>query len=96
MNPYDPLICLLLAVSYMGRAFQRQADNRNYFVVQVRFFSFFPLPVTHSRTPFARLHVLAGQTRYRVWPFSTATESSTQKGPIRTRSILTLERVSID
>jgi hypothetical protein len=36
MNPYDPLICLLLAVSYIGRAFQRQADNRNYFVVQVR------------------------------------------------------------
>ncbi|KAL7416696.1 hypothetical protein BDY24DRAFT_377956 [Mrakia frigida] len=33
MNPVDPLVCLLLAIAYVGRAFQRQCDNRNYCVV---------------------------------------------------------------
>lgn len=41
MNSVDPLICLLLAIAYVGRAFQRQCDNRNYCVVTVRT-SFFP------------------------------------------------------
>lgn len=36
MNPVDPLVCLLLAIAYVGRAFQRQCDNRNYCVVTVR------------------------------------------------------------
>lgn len=33
--PNDPVICLSLAVASLGRAMQRQADNRNYMVVQV-------------------------------------------------------------
>ena len=31
----DPMICLTLAIASMGRAMQRQADNRNYLIVQV-------------------------------------------------------------
>ncbi|TFY70716.1 hypothetical protein EVG20_g2295 [Dentipellis fragilis] len=30
----DPMICLSLAIAYMGRAMQRQADNRNHFIAQ--------------------------------------------------------------
>ncbi len=32
----DPMICLTLAVASFGRAMQRQSDNRNYLVAQVR------------------------------------------------------------
>ncbi|KAI5117819.1 hypothetical protein M0805_004949 [Coniferiporia weirii] len=32
--PNDPLICLSLAVASLGRAMQRQSDNRNYLVTQ--------------------------------------------------------------
>ncbi|THH04363.1 hypothetical protein EW145_g5576 [Phellinidium pouzarii] len=32
--PNDPLICLTLAVTSLGRAMQRQSDNRNYLVTQ--------------------------------------------------------------
>ena len=31
----DPMICLTLAIASMGRAMQRQSDNRNYLVSQV-------------------------------------------------------------
>lgn len=31
----DPIICLCLAISSLGRAMQRQADNRNHLIVQV-------------------------------------------------------------
>ncbi|KAI0696177.1 TPR-like protein [Cytidiella melzeri] len=32
--PYDPLICLCLAIASIGRAMQRQADNRHHLVTQ--------------------------------------------------------------
>ena len=32
----DPMICLSLAIACVGRAMQRQVDNRHHFVVQVR------------------------------------------------------------
>lgn len=31
----DPIICLCLAISSLGRAMQRQADNRNHLIAQV-------------------------------------------------------------
>ncbi|TFY79029.1 hypothetical protein EWM64_g4983, partial [Hericium alpestre] len=34
----DPLICLSLAIAYMGRAMQRQADNRHHFIAQAMAF----------------------------------------------------------
>ena len=34
-QPNDPVICLSLAVAYLGRAMQRQADNRHYMIAQV-------------------------------------------------------------
>lgn len=33
--PDDPLICLCLAIASLGRAMQRQADNRNHLITQV-------------------------------------------------------------
>src|SRR6266481_6325570 len=35
-QPDDPVICLSLAVAYLGRAMQRQTDNRHYMIAQVR------------------------------------------------------------
>lgn len=35
-NPYDPVICLLLAQAYSGRAMNRQTDNRHLHVTTVR------------------------------------------------------------
>lgn len=32
--PNDPLICITLAIASLGRAMQRQSDNRNYLIVQ--------------------------------------------------------------
>lgn len=32
----DPVICLCLALASLGRAMQRQADNRNHLIAQVR------------------------------------------------------------
>lgn len=34
--PEDPMICLCLAVSSLGRAMQRQSDNRHHLIAQVR------------------------------------------------------------
>lgn len=34
--PHDPMVCLCLAIASMGRAMQRQADNRHHLVAQVR------------------------------------------------------------
>jgi len=31
----DPMICLCLAIASIGRAMQRQSDNRHHLVVQV-------------------------------------------------------------
>lgn len=36
--PNDPLICMTLAVASLGRAMQRQADNRNFLITQVRLY----------------------------------------------------------
>ena len=36
--PNDPMICLGLAISSMGRAMQRQSDNRHHLIAQVRNF----------------------------------------------------------
>lgn len=36
VQPHDPVICLTLAITCLGRAMQRQADNRHYMIVQVR------------------------------------------------------------
>lgn len=33
--PDDPVLCLSLGLASLGRAMQRQADNRNYLVIQV-------------------------------------------------------------
>lgn len=33
--PHDPMICLCLAIASMGRAMQRQADNRHHLITQV-------------------------------------------------------------
>lgn len=35
--PEDPMICLCLALSSLGRAMQRQVDNRNHLIAQVRY-----------------------------------------------------------
>ncbi|KZT51273.1 TPR-like protein [Calocera cornea HHB12733] len=34
LNPYDPLLCLSVAVAYLGRSMQRQSDNRHHQIVQ--------------------------------------------------------------
>lgn len=34
----DPMICLCLAIASVGRAMQRQADNRHHLIAQVRLF----------------------------------------------------------
>lgn len=34
--PHDPVICLSLAIASIGRAMQRQADNRHHLIAQVR------------------------------------------------------------
>lgn len=34
-NPYDPYLCFLIAQAYLGRALNRQSDNRNYQIAQV-------------------------------------------------------------
>lgn len=34
-QPNDPVICLSLAIAYLGRAMQRQSDNRNYMIAEV-------------------------------------------------------------
>lgn len=36
IDPVDPLISFQLALCYLGRAFQRQCDNRNHCIAQVR------------------------------------------------------------
>jgi general transcription factor 3C polypeptide 3 (transcription factor C subunit 4) len=36
-NPYDPLVALLLAQAYFGRAMNRQSDNRHHQIITVRF-----------------------------------------------------------
>jgi hypothetical protein len=36
-SPEDPLICLSLAIASIGRAMQRQSDNRHLLITQVRF-----------------------------------------------------------
>ncbi|EKM52010.1 uncharacterized protein PHACADRAFT_150922 [Phanerochaete carnosa HHB-10118-sp] len=36
--PHDPVICLSLAIASMGRAMQRQADNRHHLIVQAMAF----------------------------------------------------------
>lgn len=33
-QPNDPLVCLSLTIASLGRAMQRQSDNRNYLIVQ--------------------------------------------------------------
>ena len=35
--PHDPMICLCLAIASIGRAMQRQADNRHHMITQVSF-----------------------------------------------------------
>ena len=44
--PHDPLICLCLAVASIGRAMQRQADNRHHLITQVRCFVYGGCPLT--------------------------------------------------
>ncbi|GJJ15577.1 hypothetical protein Clacol_009855 [Clathrus columnatus] len=34
-QPKDPVICLSLAIAYLGRAMQRQADNRHYMIAEL-------------------------------------------------------------
>ncbi|EJT97237.1 TPR-like protein [Dacryopinax primogenitus] len=34
LDPHDPLLCLCLAVAYLGRSMQRQSDNRHHQIVQ--------------------------------------------------------------
>ena len=36
--PDDPLICLSLAIASVGRAMQRQSDNRHHLITQVNLF----------------------------------------------------------
>jgi hypothetical protein len=38
--PEDPMICLCLAIASIGRAMQRQSDNRQHLIAQVRAKSF--------------------------------------------------------
>lgn len=33
--PNDPMICLCLAIASIGRAMQRQSDNRHHLITQV-------------------------------------------------------------
>ena len=39
VNPYDPLLALLLAQAYFGRAMNRQSDNRHHQIMTVRWSS---------------------------------------------------------
>lgn len=39
-EPAEPVICLALAVACIGRAMQRQADNRHHMIIQVSRFHF--------------------------------------------------------
>lgn len=63
MNPFEPLVCLLLAVSYLGRAFVRQCDNRNYFLVQVCLFT--SVRSLRSRADCSAFQAMAFLERYR-------------------------------
>ncbi|KZV90252.1 TPR-like protein [Exidia glandulosa HHB12029] len=38
LYPKDPVVCLTLAITCLGRAMQRQADNRHYMIVQAMAF----------------------------------------------------------
>ena len=46
-QPDDPVICLSLAVAYLGRAMQRQSDNRHYMIAQVRTAYYFSDRITY-------------------------------------------------
>lgn len=35
-NEYDPFLCFCIAQAFFGRAMNRQVDNRNYQITQVR------------------------------------------------------------
>lgn len=35
VNPYDAYLCFLIAQAFLGRALNRQSDNRNYQIAQV-------------------------------------------------------------
>jgi general transcription factor 3C polypeptide 3 (transcription factor C subunit 4) len=59
--PYDPLICLAIAQAFFGRCTNRQSDNRNYQIVQVRSL----LGVTQNKR--ADREGLAFLTKYRKY-----------------------------
>lgn len=44
----DPMICLCLAIASIGRAMQRQADNRHHLITQVCFYCVFNILHTSS------------------------------------------------
>lgn len=59
IDPYDSYLCLMIAQAFFGRAMNRQSDNRNYQIAQVRI----PLPRACSRAD--RRQGLAFLTKYR-------------------------------
>ena len=65
--PDDPVICLSLAIASVGRAMQRQADNRHHLIAQVRCFLFSQSSICDIRF----LQGMAFLSRYRTLRKST-------------------------
>jgi len=51
-QPNDPVICLSLAIAYMGRAMQRQTDNRHFMIAEVSFCSITQSIINQNNKPF--------------------------------------------
>jgi hypothetical protein len=81
--PNDPMICLGLAISSMGRAMQRQSDNRHHLIAQVN------LPQLERRI-FGSRHLTSGPY-YRQWRFLRDTGHSARRTELnRTKLSITL------
>jgi hypothetical protein len=78
--PNDPMICLGLAISSMGRAMQRQSDNRHHLIAQVT------LPQLEPH-----IFDLTSGPYYRQWRFLRDTGHSARRtGLNRTKWSITL------
>jgi general transcription factor 3C polypeptide 3 (transcription factor C subunit 4) len=46
--PEDPVVCLSLAIASLGRAMQRQSDNRHHMIAQVNILYFLLVQISHN------------------------------------------------
>lgn len=77
--PNDPMICLGLAISSMGRAMQRQSDNRHHLIAQVK------LPQLERRILGSR-HLTSGPY-CRQWHFLRDTGHSARRTGLNRRKL---------